>query len=141
RNGTFLFASHCLCACIRITFGWLGVPMIKTLTAFTIALGLSCALLADVAAAQSEDDSSSVEVQLSNDTLQLRYETGGDPLGVDEGRLFGAFFLSEERDIVISAGLSFPADLNIGRLSVLLGPQVYAALLEDENNDVMSVSI
>lgn len=115
--------------------------MIKTLTAATIALGLSCALMAEVAAAQSEGETSSAEIALSNDTLQLRYETGADPVGVDDGRLFGAFFLSEERDIVISAGLSFPADLGIGRLSVLLGPQVYAALLEDENNDVMSISI
>lgn len=115
--------------------------MIKTLTASTMALGLWCALLADVAAAQREDDGSSAEIALSNDTFQLRYETGGNPVGVDDGRLFGAFFLSEERDIVLSAGLSLPADLNIGRLSVLLGPQVYAALLEDENNDVLSVSV
>ena len=83
--------------------------MIKTLTASTIALGLLCVLMTDVAAAQSERNSSSAEVALSNDTFQLRYETGGSPLGVDDGRLFGAFFLSEERDIVISAGLSFPA--------------------------------
>jgi hypothetical protein len=34
-----------------------------------------------------------------------------------------------------------PTNLDLGRLSVLLGTQVYAALLEEENNDVMSVSV
>ena len=94
------------------------------------------------AAAQSSDANGSIgEIALSNDTLQLRYETDAEAVGVDNGRLSGAFFLSEERDIVLSAGLALPANLDLGRLSVLLGPQIYAALLEDENNDVMSVSV
>lgn len=116
--------------------------MIKTLTAPLTALGLMSIALTDVAAAQSDDDASSVaEIALSNDTLQLRYETSADVIGVDEGRLSGTFFLSEERDTVFSVGLALPVDLNFGRLSILLGPQVYAALLEDENNDVMSISV
>lgn len=116
--------------------------MIKSLTAAIAALGCISALLTDIAVAQSDDEGASLaEVALSNDTLQLRYETEGSPLGVDDGRLSGAFFLSEERDIVLSAGLAMPANLNINRLSLLLGPQIYAALLEDENNDVMSVSV
>lgn len=101
-------------------------------------------LVAGTALAQRNEDvpsGSMVEVALSNDTLQLRYETTGDVIGVDDSRLFGAFFLSEERDIVLSAGLGFPINLDLGQLSVLVGPQVYAALLDEENNDVMSVSI
>ena len=43
--------------------------------------------------------------------------------------------------LVLSAGLLFPTALNIDRLSVVIGPQVYAALLEEENNDVMAFSI
>ena len=116
--------------------------MIKTLTALLTALGLMSTLLPDVAAAQSERDNGSIaEVALSNDTLQLRYETDAEPLGVDDGRLSGTFFLSEERDIVLSAGLTLPVNLDLGGLSLALGPQVYAALLEDENSDVMSISV
>jgi hypothetical protein len=91
---------------------------------------------------QTEPARSSAEIALSNDTLQLRYIAGGDLVGVDRRSQFsGAFFLSEERDIVLSAGLLFPADLNLGRLSILFGPQLYAALLEEENNDIMTVSV
>lgn len=117
--------------------------MSKTLTALAATLACMGVLMTDIAQAQdSEAATGSVgEIALSNDTLQLRYETGGNPLGVDEGRLSGAFFLSEERDIVLSAGLALPANLDFGGLSILLGPQIYAALLEDENNDVMSVSV
>ena len=89
----------------------------------------------------SERTGSLAELALSNDTLQLRYETSGGAVGVERSRLFGAFFLSEQRDQVLSAGLAFPANLDIGRLSLLFGPQAYAALLEDENNDVMSLSL
>ena len=58
----------------------------------------------------------------------------------------GTFFLSEERDVVMSGAVLFPADLpdnlHLGqRLSLRFGPQVYAALLEEENNDVMAVSV
>lgn len=107
------------------------------------ALAVFLALVTNFAEAQQrESDRDSIgELALSNDTLQLRYETGGGAVGVDRSRLSGAFFLSEERDIVLSAGLAFPANIDLGPLSVAVGPQVYAALLEEENNDVMSVSV
>jgi hypothetical protein len=100
-------------------------------------------LLANVAGAQSNDPltGSAGEIALSNDTLQLQYQTSGDMIGVERSRFTGAFFLSEERDIVLSAGLGFPADIDLGPLTILVGPQVYAALLDEENNDVMSVSV
>jgi hypothetical protein len=107
------------------------------------ALAVLLTLVANLAPAQeNESDTESIgELALSNDTLQLRYETGGNMVGVDRSRFSAAFFLSEDRDIVLSAGLAFPADIDLGPLSVAVGPQVYAALLEDENNDVMSVSV
>jgi hypothetical protein len=80
------------------------------------------------------------EVSLSNDTLQLRY-VGEDGAVGGNGQLTGAFFLSEERDIVLSAGALFPANLDIGRLTLRFGPQVYAALLDEENNDVLAMSV
>lgn len=81
------------------------------------------------------------ELQLSNETLQLRYLSRGEQMGSDRSRIGGTFFLSEERDIVLSTDLMFPAQWDIERFSILFGPRVYAALLEDENNDVMSVAV
>lgn len=107
------------------------------------ALAVSLALATTVAEAQESGPASGsmAELALSNDTLQLRYETGGQMVGADGSRFSAAFFLSEERDIVLSAGLAFPAAIDLGRLTLAVGPQVYAALLEDENSDVMSVSV
>lgn len=101
------------------------------------------ALCAGAAVAEETDVLSgpAAELALSNDTVQLRYIGDGELIGVDGSRPSGTFFLSEERDIVLSVGLLFPADLDLGPLSILFGSQVYAALLEDENNDIMSVSI
>ena len=91
-------------------------------------------------AQQRDADEQRGELALSNDTLQLRYLGKEGGVG-DGGQLTGAFFLSEERDFVLSAGVLFPVDLDFGRLEASFGPQVYAALLEDENNDVMAVSV
>jgi hypothetical protein len=102
--------------------------------------------VAGVAAAQSENPGDipkghEIAVALSNDTLQLEYISSGKLVGVDNSRFSGAFFLSEDRDIVLSGGLVFPVDFDFGRLSVLLGPKAYAALLNLENNDVMALSL
>lgn len=100
------------------------------------------ALAGAAQAQQGEPNASIAEIALSNDTLQLKYIGSGDIVGVDERSQFsGTFFLSEERDIVLSGSLLFPADLDLGPLSILFGPQLYAALLEEENNDVMAVSV
>jgi len=85
--------------------------------------------------------SSELELALSNDTLLLRYVGGGDAVGAKDARLSGAFFLSEERDIVLSAALLFPIEVDLGRLQVGVGPQIYAALLDDENSDVLTVTV
>jgi hypothetical protein len=94
-------------------------------------------------AQQSDLGQARAEVALSNDTLQLRYLGGGSAAGVEGSRIAGSFFLSEERDIVLSGALLFPADIDvgIGALNILVGPQAYAALLEDENSDVMSLAL
>jgi hypothetical protein len=97
------------------------------------------------AIAQDTSDSRSAraEVALSNDTLQMRYLGSGSAAGVEGSRVSGTFFLSEQRDIVLSGAMLFPADIDvgIGALSILIGPQAYAALLEDENSDVMSLAL
>jgi hypothetical protein len=84
---------------------------------------------------------STAELALSNDTLQLRYIGSGNQVGVQGSQLTGGVFLGEERDFVLNAGLLFGADLGIRRLNISFGPQVYAALLQDENDDVMAMSV
>jgi len=102
-------------------------------------------LASATAFAQRVDESSGAraEVALSNDTLQLRYLGSGGAVGVEGSHLAGTFFPSEQRDVVLSGALLFPADIDvgIGALSILIGPQAYAALLEDENSDVMSLAL
>jgi hypothetical protein len=108
---------------------------------FLVLMGVAGSAVAQSERSGDTPEGQEGQVQLSNDTLQLKYISGGDTVGVDDSRLSGAFFLSEERDIVLSAGLVFPVGFDFGRLSVLIGPQVYAALLNDENNDVMALSL
>ena len=84
---------------------------------------------------------SSAEIALSDETLQLRYRDAGRNVEVGGGRVSGFFFLSEERDIVLSGDLLFPAAIEYNPLQILFGPRAYAALLKDENSDVFAVSI
>lgn len=113
------------------------------MTKFTMALACFGLLASISARAQQSDpeEGARAEIALSNDTLQLGYEGSGDFIGAEDSRFSGAFFLSEERDTVLSAGLAFPTPIDLGRLTIAAGPQVYAALLKDENEDVMALSV
>lgn len=83
----------------------------------------------------------SVELALSDQTAQLRYRAPTDIGGQPRSEMNYAVFLSEDRDIVASAALLFGTDLNLGPLQIQLGPQAYAALLDEENNDVFALAI
>jgi hypothetical protein len=107
---------------------------------FLVMASLTLLLATEARAQQSEYDSRG-ELALSNDTLQLRYIGSGQVVGADDGNIVGAVFLGEARDFVLSAGLLFPVQLGIRRLQVSFGPQLYAALLQEENEDVMAISI
>jgi hypothetical protein len=87
------------------------------------------------------EEDSIAEIALSEEALQLRYIDTGDYFGVDGSQLSGTFFLSEARDVVLSAGVQLPADFDLGPLSFTFGPQLYAALLDEENSDVMAITI
>jgi hypothetical protein len=89
----------------------------------TVAIGVLAMIAHNVLAQSADDsDSNSAEAAFSNDTLQLRYidvpraDLGG-------GRASGTFFRSEERDIVLSADLLFPLELDIPRFSIRFGPR------------------
>jgi hypothetical protein len=108
----------------------------------TLLIAAPLLFAASQAVAQPDTrEGSTAEVALSNDTLQLRYLGSGNAVGVPGSQLTGGVFLGEERDFVLSAALLFPADLGIRRLNISFGPQLYAALLQEENDDVMAVSV
>jgi hypothetical protein len=102
-------------------------------------------VLAPLASAQAQeaDESRPVgELSLSDDTLQFRYIDSGNVIDAGRGsQVSGTLFLSEARDIVLSGDILFPAQLGYDRLQILFGPRLYAALLEDENTDVMAASL
>ena len=106
----------------------------------TIAVAI---LATSVAFAQTPqfDSQRRAEAALSNDTLRLTYKSPGTKVGVENSQAAADFFLSEERDIVLSGSLLFPTTLDLGRLKLLVGPRIYAALLQDENDDVFSATL
>jgi len=83
----------------------------------------------------------SVELALSDQTVQLRYRAPTDIGGQPNSELSYAVFLSEDRDFVASAALLFGTSLDLGAFHVQLGPQAYAALLDEENNDVFALAL
>ena len=103
-----------------------------------------CGALAAVPASgqQLTDDRPHGEIQLSDETLQLRYIDNGAQVDAGSGsRASGSFFLSEERDIVLAGDLLFGASFGYDRFEFLFGPRAYIALLEEEDTDVFSVAL
>lgn len=84
------------------------------------------------------------EVAVSENSLQLRYiRPDSQPAeNVEAGQLGFGLFLNEERDIVASTNYYVEATrLRINRLSFMLGPVAYAALLSEENQDVFALAL
>ena len=84
------------------------------------------------------------EIAVSDDSVQLRYIQPRRQLAdnIETGQLGFGLFLSEERDIVASANYYVEATrLRINRLSFMLGPVAYAALLGEENQDVFALAL
>ena len=115
--------------------------MPRILAVSLVLLGMTGTCLAQEAVVVEKEgpDGPYGEIALSDETLQLRYVDDGDR-GAGS-RVTGGFFLSEERDIVLTAGMIFPSGLDDNRLQINFGPRAYAALLEEENEDVMAVSL
>lgn len=110
--------------------------------ASTAVIAFSCSLFSVMAVAQEAATSRrTAEVALSNDTLELRYQGNADVDEVPRSRITAGFLLSEDRDIVIDGGLLIPTNLRLGPVSMQFGPRAYAALLDEENNDVLALSV
>jgi len=116
----------------------MGFMLVRHITPAAVALLLAFTAHAQDSAAATP---ARAELALSNDTVQLQLRDGSWQLGGHSSRLSGAFLLSEQRDIVLSAGALLPADLDLGPLRLAFGPQVYAALLDEENDDVLATSL
>jgi YfaZ precursor len=83
------------------------------------------------------------DLAISDKTLDLRYTVPTKLGGQPESAVSYAVFLSEERDFVASAKLLIGTELNFGwePLHIQFGPQAYAVLLNEENNDVFSLAV
>lgn len=85
-----------------------------------------------------ERNGAGAELALSNDTLGVRYLAKMN--AGENQRMVGGIFFGEERDLVLDAGMMFGTNTS-RRFDLAFGPQLYAALLRDENEDVMAVSL
>jgi hypothetical protein len=111
--------------------------------ALVLAVAFGGAVAALPATAQElSDERPHGEIALSDETLQIRYIDNGAQVDAGRGsRASGAFFLSEERDIVMFGDLLFPASLDYDRFEILFGPRAYVALLEEENTDIFTITL
>jgi hypothetical protein len=94
-----------------------------------------------LATAQNAAEVRALEVALSDETAQVRYIDPENIGGRDDGEIAYSLFLSEDRDVVGSAAALVGTRLRAGEFEIRIGPQAYAALLSEENNDVFALSV
>ncbi len=109
------------------------------------ALYLLIATLAMVNVAQAQEDEPKTRygsVLLSDEAMQLKYVTTGERFGVENSDASISIFLSEERDVVLNAGLLMDTQLldfiRLERLKLRLGLQGYGMLLGREDTDIVA---
>lgn len=113
----------------------------RIVTSFPAVL-LAAAFVLPAHAQDLAGDRAVGELSFSDDTMQVRYRDAGRNVDVGRGsRASAAMFVSEARDLVFFGDILFPADFGSELLQLNFGPRMYAALLEDENNDVLSLSL
>ncbi len=112
-------------------------------TLVSIACMTAAVAAGSLHAQQTPQRERALEAALSDETVQLRYLTDTNISGIkQDSELFYTVFLSEERDVVGSAALLVDTDLDLlPRLTIRLGPQVYAALLSEENDDAFAFAV
>jgi hypothetical protein len=103
------------------TRGWLALAL----------LGVSINAYADEA-----------ELYLSTQSIQGRYVTGADLIGLGAGNLAGEVFTNEQDDVIGAVGLEF-AGTPAGTSSVVLsaGPKVYGGTLDFVDDNFLAVAV
>jgi hypothetical protein len=96
-------------------------------------------------AQQSSDNADArwAEVFASSKAIEARYEVPTSYGGQPDSAFDYGMFLSEDRDIVGTAGLLMGSTLNFGwtPLEIRFGPRAYVGLLSERNTDVVALSI
>ena len=111
-----------------------------------VVCGLILALSFGQARAQqssSASDARWAEVFASSKAIEARYEVPTTYSSQPNSAFDYGMFLSEDRDIVATAGLLMGSTLNFGwkPLEIRFGPRAYAALLSERNTDAVALSI
>ncbi len=108
---------------------------------------LLLAVLAATNVAQAQEYaplSRSGEILLSDEAMQIKYVTTGERFGVDDSDVSVSVFLSEERDVVLNAGLLMDTQLldfiRLERLKLRLGLQGYGMLLGQDDTDIVALA-
>lgn len=89
-----------------------------------------------------------VEIALTEEVIQATYITDGALVGLERSDLAIGLLFSDDRDIVVEAGLMIPglgqgglaADVIPGPISVRFGARAYGALLSDPSDDVFGIA-
>jgi hypothetical protein len=117
------------------------MPKYLSTTLYVVCL-LATVLPAQSRAQQVRTPGSSGEIALSEDSVQLRYVRPRLQGNIEAAQLGFGLFLNEERDIVASSNYYVEASrLRFDRLTILVGPVAYAALLSEENTDVFALAM
>ncbi len=111
-------------------------------------LYLAIAIFSVANIAQAQDDNvveqRHGDIMLSDEAVQFKYITTGDRFGVPNTDGSISIFLSEERDVVLNAGVMMDTQLldfiNWDRLTLRLGAQGYGMLLGNEDTDIVAFS-
>lgn len=103
------------------------------------------ALLALVDAMRPSDvvaplENNRLSFYLSEKVAFAQYESKATRFGLDRARTHLAFLFSEERDTVLQAGLALDAAFT-SSLRLSFGTRSYIAILSDENQDSLAVSV
>jgi hypothetical protein len=84
-----------------------------------------------------------IEVFVAEDAIQATYKMNVDIGGLEANEIRGGFFFSEQRDFVLLGEMLVPVSdrARHPRWNLDVGPRVYGALLNVENEDVFALAV
>lgn len=101
------------------------------------------ALLAQPGTSAATPRGHEIEVFVAEDAIQATYKMNVDVGGLEANEIRGGFFFSEQRDFVLIGEMLVPVSdrARHPRWSLDVGPRVYGALLNVENEDVFALAV